>query len=251
MNVQWKIAYADFATAMMAFFMLLWLISSSEKVSLQGIANYFTPSVATPVAGAAAEGDVALASGGPEAVSLAATAKDQARAEALLRDIRSAFAVDPDLAPLADNVMIAPSRDGIDIELTDTAARAMFAESSAVPLKATSEAIRAVAARIGRMPNRIAIEGHTDSAGDAGDWQLSANRAVAVRDILSRSGVPADRFAAVTGRAASQPLLPDAPARPENRRVTIVLLDEPPAFDPEAGRRTETSISSQNSNIAP
>jgi chemotaxis protein MotB len=246
-NVQWKVAYADFATAMMAFFMLLWLISSSEKVSLQGIADYFTPSVAAPAAGAAAEGDIAFASGGPEPVSLAPSDKTRARADALLRDIRTAFAADPDLAPLADTVLLAPSADGIHIQLTDTAFRPMFAEGSAVPL--APEAFRTVAARIGTLPNRIAVEGHT--AGEGDDWQLSARRAVAVRDILAAGGVPADRFAAVTGRAASQPLLPDAPARPENRRITIILLDEPPALAPSAGRRAVQAMPSQTGNIAP
>lgn len=252
-NVQWKVAYADFATAMMAFFMLLWLISSSEKVSLQGIADYFTPSVAAPAAGAAAEGDIAFASGGPEPVSLAPSDKTRARADALLRDIRTAFAADPDLAPLADNVLLEPAADGVHIQLTDTALRPMFAEGSAVPL--TPDAFRTVAARIGNLPNRIAVEGHTESAGEGDDWQLSARRAIAVRDILAAGGVPADRFAAVTGRAASQPLLPDAPARPENRRITIILLDEPPALDPRivtgAGRRAVQAMPSQTGNIAP
>lgn len=249
-NVQWKVAYADFATAMMAFFMLLWLISTSEKVSLQGIADYFTPSLAASQTGAAADGDVAAASGGPEPLPIAASERDRARAEALLRDIRTAFAADPDLAPLADNVILEPTRDGVHIQLTDTAAQSMFASGSAVPLAPAADAFRAVAARIGRMPNRIAIEGHTGGAeGDA--WRLSADRAVAVRDLFARAGVPADRFAAVTGRAASEPLLPDAPARPENRRVTIILLDEPPAMNPRAGRRTAQPIPSQTGNIAP
>jgi chemotaxis protein MotB len=230
-NVQWKVAYADFATAMMAFFMLLWLVSSSEKVSLQGIADYFTPSAA-------------LTSGGAEPILLAPGDTARARADALLRDIRTAFAADPDLAPLADNVLLEPSADGIHIQLTDTALRPMFAEGSAEPL--APEAFRAVAAQIGRLPHRIAIEGHTAGEGDA--WQLSARRAVSVRDILAATGVPADRFAAVTGRAASQPLLPDAPARPENRRITIILLDEPPALAPRAAMQATPS---QTGNIAP
>lgn len=235
-NVQWKVAYADFATAMMAFFMLLWLISSSDKVSLQGIADYFTPSPA-------------LTSGGSEPIMLAPSDAGRARSDALLRDIRTAFAVDPDLAPLADNVLLAPSADGIHIELADTALRPMFAQGRALPL--APEAFRAVATRIGSLPNRIAVEGHTDSAGEGDDWQLSAGRAVAVRDILAAGGIPADRFAAVTGRAASAPLLPDAPARPENRRITIILLDEPPALAPSAGRRAVQAMPSQTGNIAP
>ncbi|MBB4631192.1 flagellar motor protein MotB [Sphingosinicella soli] len=248
-NVQWKIAYADFATAMMAFFMLLWLISTSEKVSVQGLADYFTPSIATPAAGAAAEGDVALASGGPEAIALADSGRDRAREAALLRDLRSAFAADPNLAPLADNVVLESARDGIHIQITDTSMRPMFARGDAVPLAPAAQAFRAVAARVGQMPNRIAIEGHT--AGEGDDWQLSAARAVSVRAILQQSGVSADRFAAVTGRAASEPLLPDAPLRAENRRITIILLNEPPALAPRAGRRTAQAMPSQTGNIAP
>lgn len=235
-NVQWKVAYADFATAMMAFFMLLWLISSSEKVSLQGIADYFAPSAA-------------LTSGGPEPISLAPADTSRTRTDALLRDIRTAFSADPDLAPLSENVLLEPAKDGIHIQLTDTSLRPMFAEGSALPL--APAAFRTVAAHIGQLPNRIAIEGHTDSAGEGDDWQLSARRALAVRDILATAGVSPDRFAAVTGRAASQPLLPDAPARPENRRITIILLEEPPALDPGAARRIVQATPSQTGNIAP
>lgn len=278
-NAQWKVAYADFATAMMAFFMLLWLMSTSEKVSLQGLADYFAPSPATisassgsgsVLSGAAIGPDGAKANGSFNPDMLSAVPRqratlgygsqdnDEGRQAANVAEtatiadqMRTALAATPDLAALTDQVMFESADEGIRIQMVDSNARPMFRSGGAEPHPYTAAMLRTVAARIGRLPNRIAIEGHTDSAGGGGNWKLSADRAVAVRDILASAGVPADRFAAVAGRAASEPLYPEAPLRAENRRITIILLNEPPAADPRFGRQAARTVPSQTGNAAP
>lgn len=282
-NAQWKVAYADFATAMMAFFMLLWLMSTSEKVSLQGIADYFAPSPATissssgsgsVLAGAALGPDGAKANGsfnpdmlsaiprqraalgyGSSSDSESRAADKAASAAAVYSDqMRTALAVTPDLAQLTDQVIIEPTKDGVRIQLVDTGARPMFRTGTADPYPYAAALLRVTAAKIARLPSRIAIEGHTDSraaAGENSNWQLSAQRALAAQRILAAAGVPEDRFAEVSGRAASDPLYPDAPGRAENRRITIVLLNEPPAAAPGFGRRAAQSLASQTDITAP
>jgi len=281
-NAQWKVAYADFATAMMAFFMLLWLMSTSEKVSLQGLADYFAPSPATissssgsgsVLAGAALGPDGAKANGSFNPDLLSAVARQRAalgygssrdndqraaeRAEAAAAtyadQMRTALAATPELAMLTDQVIFEPTKDGVRIQLVDTEARPMFESGSASPYPYAASLFRATAIKIARLPSRIAIEGHTDNraAAAASNWQLSADRAVAVRRILAAAGVPEDRFAEVSGRAASDPLYPDAPGRAENRRITIILLNEPPAAAPGFGRRAAATLASQTGVAVP
>lgn len=281
-NAQWKVAYADFATAMMAFFMLLWLMSTSEKVSLQGLADYFAPSPATissssgsgsVLAGAALGPDGAKANGsfnpdllsaiprqraalgyGASTSSKERAADAAATAAAIYADqMRTALAATPELAQLTDQVIFEPTDEGVRIQLVDTGARPMFRSGTAQPYPYATALFRATASKIARLPSRIAVEGHTDSktAAATSNWQLSADRAVAVRRILAGAGVPEDRFAEVSGRAASEPLYPDAPERAENRRITIILLNEPPAAAPAFGRRAATAIASQTPNPVP
>ena len=281
-NAQWKVAYADFATAMMAFFMLLWLMSTSEKVSLQGLADYFAPSPATissssgsgsVLAGAALGPDGAKSNGSFNPDLLSAIPRQRAAlgygasddnekhaaeraaavaATAYASDLRTALAETPALSLLTEQVIVEPTEDGVRIQLMDSAARPMFRSGTAEPYPHAAALLRAVAAKIGRLPTRVAIEGHTDNrtAAATTNWQLSADRAVAARRILAAAGMSEDRFAAVSGRAASDPLFPDEPARAENRRITIILLNEPPAAAPGFGRRAAQALSSQNQKPA-
>lgn len=281
-NAQWKVAYADFATAMMSFFMLLWLMSTSEKVSLQGLADYFAPSPASissssgsgsVLAGTALGPDGAKANGSFNPDLLSATPRQRAAlgygssnrsdskaddataasANTIASEMRTALAVTPELALLTDQVIVEPSNEGVRIQLLDSSARPMFRTGTADPYPYARTLLAKVAARIGALPTRIAVEGHTDNrAGVAtSNWQLSADRAVAARRILATNGVSDDRFAAVAGRAASEPLYPDDPSRAENRRISIILLNEPPAAAPGFGRRAAAAISSQTRTPAP
>ncbi|HLU92414.1 MAG TPA: flagellar motor protein MotB [Pedomonas sp.] len=271
----WKVAYADFMTAMMAFFLLLWLLTVSDKVTLQGIADYFTPSNATMsnssgaggiLAGTALESEGAKASGSmimavpSSSPSKESQANESAREDQnqdslppayemklppaadakLLKaedDLKTAIQEAPDLKDYRDQIILEQTPEGLRIQLIDRDERPMFRPGTATPYPFYSRLLGVIAGVVQTMPNRIAITGHTDGyvssrEGQYGNWELSADRANATRRVLRDAGVRPDRMAEVVGRAATQPLYPDSPNRPENRRVAIVLLREAPAFNP-------------------
>ena len=248
----WKVAYADFVTAMMAFFMLLWLISNPDKERLKGLAQYFTPTVGetsptTPLQGASdgAGGrsrknstDDSKAQGTPTseaAVAGAARGGTASVPDASMRVLASELqiALDPPSQDSAKrNVKIDPSRDGVRITLMDTDRQSMF-RSDTAELNAYARSMLAkVAAKVGRSGAQIAIEGHTDGTGGQSDanWRLSGERALAARSALIRSGLTPDRFAEVVAMGATRPVYPDQPDRAENRRITIVLKAEASAL---------------------
>lgn len=255
-NQQWKIAYADFATAMMAFFMLLWLMSHSEKVSLQGLADYFAPSNATMsnssgagsiLAGASLGPDGAKSSGAynPDELSANPSHRDalgygtrdrrdrhvNERASALDRArtkrLRTAMRKSPILSAAQSRLLVENAPEGTRIELIDDAKKPMFDIGAGTPNAHGRLLIAELAQELARHSERIAIAAHTDNQGaPAKNWQLSAERALAARDIFARAGIENDRFFEVTGRAASEPLYPDEPGRAENRRLTVILMNE-------------------------
>nr|WP_294815821.1 flagellar motor protein MotB [uncultured Sphingomonas sp.] len=248
----WKVAYADFVTAMMAFFMLLWLISNPDKERLKGLAQYFTPTVGetsptTPLQGASdgAGGrsrknstDDSKAQGTPTseaAVAGAARGGTASVPDASMRVLASELqiALDPPTQDSAKrNVKIDPSRDGVRITLMDTDRQSMF-RSNTAELNAYARSMLAkVAAKVGMSGAQIAIEGHTDGTGGQSDanWRLSGERALAARSALIRSGLTPDRFAEVVAMGATRPVYPDQPDRAENRRITIVLKAEASAL---------------------
>jgi len=246
----WKVAYADFVTAMMAFFMLLWLVANPDKVRLKGIAEYFTPSppmlspsttmTATPgdspgLGGRTrrAQADDAKAVGEPSAE---AAKKGAARGgtanvpDASMRIIASELrvAIDntADVPDARDNIIVEASRDGIRISLMDTAKRSMFKSSTSELNDFAREMLARIAGKLAKTGLQVAIEGHTDGAGgqSTANWRLSADRALAAHGQMIASGLAADRFDEVVAMAGSSPLYPGQPDRPENRRITIVAL---------------------------
>lgn len=273
----WKVAYADFTTAMMAFFMLLWLLTVSDKVTLQGIADYFTPSNATMsnssgsgsiLAGTAAASEGAKSEGSisPDDNAVANDAPHPAARDENTRtsdtnrpdwqtsapapfdtkmlkaedDIKTAFQTIPDLSAYRDQILFDRIADGLRIQIVDTQARPMFHVGKA-ELKPYARTILGTVARtLARLPNRVAIVGHTDDLAGAepySNWELSADRANSARRVLRSAGVSADRVAEVVGRGASDPLYPDQTKRAENRRITLVVLREAPVVDPKFGAR--------------
>ncbi len=275
-NGAWKVAYADFTTAMMAFFMLLWLLTVSDKVTLQGLADYFTPSNATMsnssgsgsiLAGTAAESDGAKSQGSITAsnnsVANRATnpatstshdsqdnngnpwqstmpAQPDAKMLKAEEDIKTAILLAPELSNYRDQIVFDQTNDGLRIQLVDAEGRPMFRSGSAELRDYARAMFAKVGATVATLPNRLSIIGHTDDiGGDVGysNWELSADRANAARRVLRAAHVSPDRIAEVVGRAASEPLYPDQPGRPENRRITIVVLREAPVVDPKFGAR--------------
>jgi chemotaxis protein MotB len=153
-----------------------------------------------------------------------------ARAEA---DIRQALQEIPDLRPLAQNLIVDRTPEGLRIQLIDQERNAMFASGSAAPVEATRRLLATVARIVQNLPNPIAITGHTDASpfprgAQYTNWELSADRANAARRALLDNGMSQARIARVIGRADTEPFIADNPSDPRNRRISIVLLRDIP-----------------------
>jgi chemotaxis protein MotB len=268
----WKVAYADFVTAMMAFFLLMWLINTTSPEQKRGIADYFAPASVSPTtsgsggilggtalsdAGTRASGskDIiqAMAPQAPANVTdegqsqtqgAAASQGTQSKADdaaltSAAQSLRQAMQDMPELAELSKQVIVDQTPEGLRIQLVDQEGRSMFKEGSAEPNDRAKVLLQAVAKVINKLPNRVSIAGHTSAdaggAKPAGDWALSSARADASRAILQSAGVDADHIYQVAGKAASDPLYPDDPLLPGNRRITIMLLREAPVLPTDAG----------------
>ncbi len=147
--------------------------------------------------------------------------------------LRQAMQEMPEIAELSKNIIIEETKDGLNISIVDQDGRSMFPDGSLQPYDRTRRVLERIAANIRRMPNRLAITGYTAAARPGGrtagsPWNLSAGRAITIREILANNGVPDDRFASVAGKADTEPMFPDNPYLAANRRVTVTLLKEAP-----------------------
>jgi chemotaxis protein MotB len=268
----WKVAYADFVTAMMAFFLLMWLINTTSPEQKRGIADYFAPaSVSATTSGAGgilagtALGEEGTKASGvssvleqlsptsknpsegvaqdagktgkdpaTEAMREAEKKRDDAAFASAAQSLRQALQDMPELAELSKSIIVDQTPEGLRIQLVDQEGRSMFNQGSAQPNDRARLLLRAISKVINQLPNRISIYGHTSaSPGGAkaeSDWTLSAARADASRRILQGAGVDRDRIYQVAGKATSEPLYPDDPMLPGNRRIAIVLLREAPVL---------------------
>jgi chemotaxis protein MotB len=253
----WKIAYADFVTAMMAFFLLMWLLGSTTEGDRKGIADYFNSPLKiallssgsgagdashvikgggqdlTRTTGQVKRGDIAA----PRAtVNLQALKEEQIRAErARLEELREKvqrhIAANPRLASLAAQIRLDMTRDGLRIQIVDEQNRPMFASGSAVVQPYMRELLREIGGVLAEVPNRLTLEGHTDATPFAGgergysNWELSSDRANASRRELIAGGLPEDRVLRVQGLAASVPLDNQDPLLPQNRRISIIVMN--------------------------
>ncbi|QRE76327.1 OmpA/MotB family protein [Methylobacterium aquaticum] len=150
-----------------------------------------------------------------------------------MTSLRQALQDLPEIAELSKSIVIEVTARGLDISLVDQDNRSMFPEGSTRPNDRTRQVLERIVPTLRRLPNRIAVTGYTaaDRPGRrpaAPPWELSAGRAVSVREILAGNGLPGDRFASVSGKADTEPLFPDNPYLPANRRVTVTLLNEAP-----------------------
>lgn len=239
----WKVAYADFVTAMMAFFMLLWLLANPDKQRLRGLAQYFSiapeNSVQVPTqdtakgqsegkdkkdtkSSSAPAGMAAGLRGGSTAVPAAAL-------RVMAQELKVALqASSPDASA---GIMVEESSQSLRVSLTDTEKKSMFLPGTATPTPFARLMLETVAKRLASSTARIAIEAHTDSLGnDSENWKLSAARAQSAREVLLQAGMASDRIAQLIALAGTRPVYPNEPNRPENRRVTIVVLAETSAM---------------------
>ena len=260
----WKIAYADFVTAMMAFFMLLWIIGATNEDQRKGIADYFTPTIIqmknsggsngilggrslqsesgiAPHSTLAGPRPVATAGGGgggPMAAETASQDKqinpgnrraaDEARFRMVERIIAARLAGDPTLKGLKGQVRFVRVHDGMRIDMVERADFAMFGLGTSVFSADAIAMIRTVANALYGTPNTLTVRGHTDSVaysnGDANNWTLSTVRADATRRALSAAGVDQARFRRIEGVADTDPFNPEDRSDPRNRRISVTLL---------------------------
>ena len=261
----WKIAYADFVTAMMAFFLLLWLISMTTPEQKQGLADYFAPSVSTESASgsggmmggtspseygdkSAGGASETMGEGNQDALALESdgNSKDQgqtsrdnttSRQDLMFHSaavsIQQAWESMPDITNIRDNLIVEESKTGLNIQILNRQGKRMFPEGSKYPVDEVRLALAAIAPTLNKLPNQLTIAGHTASGTDYpnpryGAWELSADRANMVRSILGEYGLGVEHVMAITGRADSEPFLPDDPYLDANERVSITIMKDAP-----------------------
>ena len=285
----WKIAYADFVTAMMAFFLLMWLLGSTTDGDKKGIADYFQSPLKIAMSGGSGSGDSnsILKGGGESLTSTVGQVKkgdvdaprdtfnlhklkaEQIRAEAmrlesLKQEIRDKLQSSEKLKDLSSQIRLDMTRDGLRIQIVDDQNRPMFASGSATIAPYMKDLLRAIGSVLAEVPNRLTLEGHTDARPFPGDdrgysnWELSADRANASRRELVGSGLSEDRILRVQGLASSQPLDEKDPLAPTNRRISIIVMNRDaedrmfrPLSDETPPEHVQSSASGATNSTAP
>ena len=247
----WKVAYADFVTAMMAFFLLLWLLGATTEKQRKGLADYFTPTLVKLKEGSAGSngmlggasitdvdnypnragqtGTKAMTiprdtTGGPKE-----GAERTKKMQEMQQRLAAKLAQSERLARLAKQVRMVDTTQGIRIDLVDDADFSMFQLGTTVLTGEASQLLDAIGTMIGPELGAISIRGHTDALPwrggmGANNWSLSAGRAEATRQALLRDGIPEARFRRIEGVADREPLIRDKPEDPRNRRISILLM---------------------------
>jgi chemotaxis protein MotB len=275
----WKVAFADFATAMMAFFLLMWLLEATTEEQKGAISEYFNnpsnvqgaspvPSP-TPIQGPGGASTSMIKLGGgmelhrdPAPPTAAAPPTpgtqtetradddgaqdeklDNERLAGLLEDLHKAIDERESLAKFKDQILLDVTPEGVRIQIVDHERRSMFPLGSARLEDFSSGILKELAHIVSGVPNRISISGHTDKrpyvAVNYTNWELSADRANAARRALLNGGLAPEKIGRVVGLASSVLLDPSAPESPVNRRISIVVMN----------KRTEAAISAENGNL--
>jgi chemotaxis protein MotB len=275
----WKVAFADFATAMMAFFLLMWLMGGTTAEQKGAISEYFkNPSAvqgASPVPspssiqgpGGASTSMIQLGGGtelyrnpapaeGKEsedaykrvaADSSSSSSSDgqteQERLEGLMDQLKKAIEEQEKLKPFKDQILMDMTADGLRIQIVDKENRSMFDSGSAELKDYSSDVLKELAMVIGGVPNRISISGHTDATPfvrkNYGNWELSTDRANAARRALLEGGLPPEKIGRVVGLASSALLDPEHAQSPINRRISIIVMNA----------RTERAIQQESGSL--
>jgi chemotaxis protein MotB len=251
----WKIAYADFVTAMMAFFLLMWLLGSTTKATMEGIAQYFKTPLKVALAGGEGSGDSSsiIKGGGTDltrrtgqvkqgeveskkAINLEASresAKQEAtRLENLKASLEKAISSNPKMSQFKKQMKIDITTEGLRIQIIDDKNRPMFDSGGAVMKAYTRDILREIGRTLNAVPNRISLSGHTDAVpyygGEAGysNWELSADRANASRRELVAGGLEDGKVLRVVGIGSAIPFDKEDPNAPVNRRISIVVMNK-------------------------
>jgi len=252
----WKIAYADFVTAMMAFFLLMWLLGSTAKGDLEGISEFFQTPLKVAMSGGSGSGDSSsvIQGGGtdltrrngqvkkgntpPENKTYdlnAAKAKVEAaegeRLRGLKAKLESVIDANETLKKYKNQLLLDITSEGLRIQIVDEQNRPMFAMAKATLQPYTGDILHVLGMVLNDVPNRIGLSGHTDSTpyySEAGysNWELSADRANASRRALVAGGLSDDKILRVVGLAAAAPLDRADPFNPINRRISIIVMNK-------------------------
>jgi chemotaxis protein MotB len=217
----WKVAYADFVTAMMSLFIVLWLLSSSEQVQ-KAVGGYFTDPKGTAK-------DVGNGLRGAGSESLSVRKDDMSK---LKEKLALAIKDSPALQAIKERVVFTMTNEGLRVEMLEGKDSTFFELGSSVPTGAGKDLLGTLAAEIGKLPNSVAIEGHTDSKPYAGradytNWELSADRANAARRWMEASSLRPDQVKQVRGYADQTPRDTFAADDPSNRRITVIIQYQP------------------------
>jgi len=268
----WKVALADFVTAMMAFFMLLWLVGSTTPEQRAGISDYFQNPTAldgvTGVSNSAIDlggGMIATTSSDhvpdPDAplddnskqldVEAEARALEYKQLEELKEQIEAAIDANPDIKQFRDQMLIDIMSDGLRIQIVDKENRSMFDSGSASLKSYTATILGAIVPVINQVSSKVSLSGHTDQAPyisadeSYSNWELSVDRANAARRALVAAGLPEDKIGRVVGLGSSVPFVKDDPLNPINRRISMIVLNKKAeeALSQEAGPALEAPIS--------
>ncbi len=241
----WKVAYADFVTAMMALFMVLWLLTQADMQLKQQIAQYFRDpgvlpggSIINPETSQAqsrephvVSKDIIVVQGRAEQERL------EGEKEAIEKEIKAAAEESPELAAFRDQVLVQVTDAGLSVQVVDKGHDMLFEVNSAELKPAVVELLKRLGGLLGKLPNRIQVGGHTDSrpfpaASLLTNWDLAFARANAARRVLEANGLRAGQVNRVIGYADSEPLIPDNPLADENRRLSILAQRAKPAPAP-------------------
>lgn len=260
----WKVAFADFATAMMAFFLLLWLLEAATPKQLKAIRGYFSDPQAVTEGGSPYAVDLGgglkddeYSGDAPEetpesapdskgmkidekTVEQMAQEIEARKMEELKRTLESRIEENPELEKFRDQIIMEVTRDGLQIQIVDKESRPMFDSGSAEIKSYMNDILRALAETLGTVPNRISLSGHTDAqqfvdSPDYSNWELSADRANAARRSLLGGGVKETQLAQVVGMSSSVPFDKENANNPVNRRISILVMN------PESDRALQES----------
>lgn len=241
----WKVAYADFVTAMMAFFLLMWLLNATTEEQRKGIADYFSPTIPiSRISGGGSDGlngssifsettYAKMGSGANRKDSVEYPANGETPSEAEkqiageLQEMKDSLSEKS--RQLSEHLLIKMSPEGIVLEITDSESTPLFSLGSSEPSATMRQLAAAVASSFSEFDNEIKIVGHTDSHrfrdGAAYDnWNLSADRANTARRLLMETGITSARISEVSGKADTDPLIAETPQAAQNRRISITIL---------------------------
>lgn len=277
----WKIAYADFVTAMMAFFLLMWLLGSTAKGDLKGIADYFNTPLKIALAGGSGTGDSShiIKGGGKDLTRSegqvmrgelptdkrminikAAQAELEKRERVKLDDLKTklgkAIEQNPGLRQFRDQLLIDITPEGLRVQIVDAQNRPMFASGRAELQPYAKDMLLEIGRTLNGVENKLSISGHTDAApyasGERGysNWELSAERANASRRVLVLGGMDEGRLVRVVGTAAAVPLDRKDPFNPLNRRISLIVMNKQAETTMDRNGETLEADSTANADIS-